>query len=217
MEIYQIRLIANERPENKRDIKTRISHEMTKEECYEPSPLAKAAVPHIKAGYRTVGDSERNVINPRGLLLDAIPYYYQFGMNPLRTWDYSFVPNTLEGFESLFSEEIKLAREKRRSLFKIHDSVEKFLTKEFNPDECDFPERIEDWYREDFQIGRNFICRRENNSGILGTLKDINSYTLALVYAVFKEFIEDAGKDYIQEQLNNNGWNIEKVKKAREE
>ena len=34
---------------------------------------------------------------------------------------------------------------------------------------------------------------------------------------MFKEFIEDAGKDYIQEQLNNNGWNIEKVKRAREE
>ena len=102
--------MLGERPENKREIDTDVSHCMTKEEWYEPDPLAKAIFPHLKAGYHTIGDSDKNVVNPQGLLLGAIPYYYQFGINPLRTWDYSFVPTTLEGFESLFSDEIKLAR-----------------------------------------------------------------------------------------------------------
>ena len=101
---------------------------------------------------------------------------------------------------------------------RIFDGLERCLSGRYDPDEQIFPEKPEEHvYREYFQFGWNFACRRGNNSGFIGALKDVNSDTLALVYAVFKEFIEDAGKDYIQEQLKNNGWSMEKVEKAREE
>lgn len=217
MQIYQIRLEASEHPENIRKIE-QITEYCSKQVWHEPEPFVKAIFPHLEAGYHTINDSERIKVNPQGLLLGAIPHYYQHGINPLRTWSYSFVPGTLEGFENLFSEEIKLARDKRESFLRIFDGLERCLSERYDPDEQIFPERpTEHTYRETFQFGWNFACKRGNNSGIECSLRDVNSDTIGLVYAVFKEFIENARKDFIQRQLKRDGWSEKKVEEARQE